>query len=122
MDKIRLHLIKNSSKMSREAIDMAVDHQAALRCNDLLNNSATKMSTGDNQQSKTILRPTTQIEQYKRHCYRKRGSYNFKGDRGAKCNNWRTRDSKENVSTNIITASSSSLYVKKKISNYKHLY
>ena len=71
MDKIRLHLIKNSPKTSREAIDMAVDHQAALRYNDLFNNSATKISTGENQQSKTILRSITQIEQYKRHCYGK---------------------------------------------------
>ena len=119
MDKIRLHLIKNSPKTSREAIDMAVNYQAALRYNDLLNNSATKMSTRDNQQSKTILRPITQIEQYKRHCCGKRGSYNFRRRRDAERNNWRTRESKENVPTNTITASSSSLYVKNEISNYK---
>ena len=55
INKIRLHLIKNSPKTARKAIDMAVNHQAAVRYNDLLNNSATKMSTRDNQQSKTIL-------------------------------------------------------------------
>ena len=119
MDKIRLHLIKNSPKTSREAIDMAVNYQAALRYNDLLNNSATKMPTGENKQSKTILRPTTQIEQYKRHCYGKRGSYNFRRSSDAERNNWRTQESKENVFTNTITASSSSFYVTTNISNYK---
>ena len=51
---------------------MAVNHQATLRYNDFLNNTATKMLTGDNRQSETILQPITQIEQYKTHCYGKR--------------------------------------------------
>ena len=48
IDNTRLHLIQNNPKTSREAIDMAVNHQAALRCNDLLTNSANMMSTEEN--------------------------------------------------------------------------
>ena len=113
IDNIRLHLIQNNPKTSREAIDMAVNHQAALRYNDLLNNSATMMSTEEKQQSKIILRPTTQIEQYKRNCYGKRGRYNFRRSHGAECNNWRKRESKENCSINAITTSSNSILQRK---------